>query len=578
MISYYCNNCKIHTDKSTCDICNNRTKISSKLYWCKDCNVPIYTQVCPVCNKKGTYFTTDARPVFPEERLLIEAIIGEPMKYHGHSVWNASSSGYYVDGKSIDFNLNLLNNVDNKKIIDTLEEYKDKNDYTYFNESIKKYVAANKVRYDDITSEAINYIKEASKGYDSTSMFVSFSGGKDSTVVSHLVMVALANPSIIHLFGNTTLELPETIEYINRFKQNNRKTPVITSMNNQQDFFELCNDFGPPSRMLRWCCTIFKTGFISKKIDSSFKNKTAIRTFYGIRRNESRSRSTYDREDNSPKISKQKVSSPIIDWLDYDIWLYILTTGIDFNYAYRKGYSRCGCWLCPNNSRWSQFLSAIYMPELNDKFNKIIYDFAVKSGKRDPEGYVKDGGWKTRSGGADLEMSKNVPIEFKPCAIDESSFNYELNKPITEQLYEFFKPFGILNFDMGNKRLGEVFVLDYKTNEPIMKLQGRLGNNNLRITILKRPIAKRTKTVEIELKFKCQIMKYQICTGCHACETACKMNAISLTKVEGTVSEYKYYIDSNKCIRCTDCINHYSGGCYMKRVFQPRGKDYVGNE
>ena len=193
----------------------------------------------------------------------------------------------------------------------------------------------------------MSYIVKASEGYDQTSMFVSFSGGKDSTVTSHLVRTALSNPSIIHIFGDTTLELPDTIEYVKRFKQENRKTPMLTSRNDQQDFFELCKEFGPPSRMLRWCCTIFKTGFISKRIDSTFKNKKTIRTFYGIRRNESKSRSNYNREEDSPKISKQKVTSPIIDWLDYDIWLYILSTGIDFNSAYRLGYSRVGCIVRP---------------------------------------------------------------------------------------------------------------------------------------------------------------------------------------------------------------------------------------
>ena len=575
MIKYYCKTCKINTDKSTCELCGNRTEISLQLYWCENCNVPIYTEKCPLCNNIGSYFTTDARPVFPEERLLIESVLKEPMKYYEHSVWN-SNGIYYVDGKKIKFSIEKLKNESSEEIRKTIAEYSDKNSYEYFNENIEKYVSANKVRYDDISSEAISYISEASKGYDTTSMFVSFSGGKDSTVTSHLVTTALSNPSIIHIFGNTTIELPDTIEYVNRFKKLNRRTPLLTSMNNQQDFFELCKEFGPPSRMLRWCCTIFKTGFISKKINSTFKNKKSIRTFYGIRRNESTSRSNYSREDDSPKISKQKVSSPIIDWLDYDIWLYILTTGIDFNDAYRKGYARVGCWCCPNNSRWSQFLASIYFPELDSKFNDILYDFAVKMGKSDPEEYVINGGWKARSGGAGIDRSKNVAIEFKPCATDESSFNYELNKPITEQLYELFKPFGILNFDMGNKRLGEVYVLDFKTNEPLLKLQGRIGANTLRITILKKPIAKRTKTVEIELKFKCQITKYQLCTGCHACETACKYNAISLIKKDGTVSEYSYHIDDSKCIRCTECIGHYTGGCYMRRVLLPRGKDYKG--
>lgn len=575
MIKYLCKKCNIITSKSECDICGSRTSLSSKLYWCKKCNVPTYHEICPKCGNKGFYFATDARPVFPEERLLIESVLGEPMKYHYNSVWN-SNSIYYVDGKKIKFSVESLTGEDPEKLRKIIAEHETENTYDFFDENIKVFIEANKIRYDDIASEAMSYIVKATEGYDPTSMFVSFSGGKDSTVTSHLVRTALSNPSIIHIFGDTTLELPDTIEYVKRFKQENRKTPMLTSRNDQQDFFELCEEFGPPSRLLRWCCTIFKTGFISKRIDSTFKNKKNIRTFYGIRRNESKSRSNYNREDDSPKISKQKVTSPIIDWLDYDIWLYILSTGIDFNGAYRLGYSRVGCWCCPNNSRWSQFLLSVYYPELNDKFTKVIYDFAIKMGKTDPMEYVINGGWKARSGGAGIDRSKNVAIEFKPCATDESSFNYELNKPISEQLYEFFKPFGILNFDMGNKRLGEVFVLDFKTNEPLLKLQGRIGSNNLRITILKKPIAKRTKTVEIELKFKSQITKFQLCTGCHACETACKHGAITLEKVPDTISDYIYRIDSNKCVRCTECITHYQGGCYMRRVLLPRGKDYKG--
>ncbi len=578
MLKYFCKKCKIESEKSTCDICGGRTDISSRLFWCKSCNVPIYDEFCPICGTRGDYFTTDARPVFPEERLLIETVMGEPLKYLEHSVWNASSSGYFVDGKKINFSVEGLADIDSNKIRDSINEYSKDNTYDYFNQNISAYINANKGRFDDITSEAMDFVSKSAAGYDEKSMFVSFSGGKDSTVVSHLVTTALSKSEIIHIFGNTTLELPETIDYIARFKKNNRKTPVLTSMNNQQDFFELCKEFGPPSRMLRWCCTVFKTGFISRKVNSSFKGKTAVRTFYGIRRNESKSRSTYDREDNSPKISKQKVASPIIDWLDYDIWLYILTTGIDFNDAYRKGYARVGCWCCPNNSRWSQFLSSVYMPKEYAKFNDILMDFAVKMGKKDPEAYVKKGGWKARSGGAGVDLSKNVAIEFKPCAVDESSFNYELNKPISEQLYELFKPFGILNFDMGNKRLGEVYILNNKTNEPLLKLQGRIGSNNLRITILNRPIAKRTKTVEIELKFKCQITKFQLCTGCHACETLCKTNAISLVKDKDSISSYSYHIDDSKCVRCAECVGHYTGGCYMRRVLLPRGKDYKANE
>ena len=264
------------------------------------------------------------------------------------------------------------------------------------------------------------------------------------------------------------------------------------------------------------------TGFIGEKIKRTFGDKKTILTFYGIRRSESTSRNSYERSSEGKKISKQLVASPIIDWIDYDIWLYLLTTGIDFNYAYRLGYTRVGCWLCPNNTYWAQFLSAIYMPELSKRFNGILLDFAKKMGKQDPEEYVKSGGWKARQGGAGMELSKNVAIDFKPCATDAKTFNYVLNKPISPEMYEFFKPFGILNFDMGRARLGEVYILDSKTKQPIMKLQGRVGSKELRISILNTPIAARTKNLEIELKFKCQITKYQLCAGCHACENVCK--------------------------------------------------------
>ena len=173
-----------------------------------------------------------------------------------------------------------------------------------------------------------------------------------------------------------------------------------------------------------------------------------------------------------------------------------------------------------------------------------------------------------------MELSKNVAIDFKPCATDAKTFNYVLNKPITPEMYEFFKPFGILNFEMGKSRLGEVYILDSKTKQPIMKLQGRVGSKELRISILSTPVAARNKTVEIELKFKCQITKYQLCAGCHACENACKHNAIKLIKSGPLDTDYRYEIDESKCVHCFECINHYTGGCYMRRVLLPRGKGY----
>lgn len=102
---------------------------------------------------------------------------------------------------------------------------------------------------------------------------------------------------------------------------------------------------GPPSRVMRWCCTIFKTGAINRKLTALFKDKTSILAFYGIRRSESASRSKYDRETQGRKISRQNTVSPAIDWMDFDVWLYILKRKIDFNVAYTYGYARVGCFV-----------------------------------------------------------------------------------------------------------------------------------------------------------------------------------------------------------------------------------------
>ena len=586
MVSCHCKKCNqdfipdgLTGADSTCPFCGEAANARSELFWCPHCNIPIYDKVCPACSAIGDKFTSDARPVFPEERLLLEVLLGKPLAFLNESVWNGSGNRYYVNGKRIAFSVSSIDKYNADEVRLAIEEYADQNSYAAFDRMIQSWLKSNAGRYHHINDEARIYISVKAARYDNDdtcAMFVSFSGGKDSTVVSDLVRKALAKPDIIHIFGNTTLEFPETYDYIKSFKANNPKTPMLRAENKEQDFFNLCEAFGPPSRALRWCCTIFKTGFIGEKIKRTFGEKKTVLTFYGIRKNESTSRSLYERSSVGKKILKQLVASPIIDWFDYDIWLYLMTTGVDFNRAYRLGYTRVGCWCCPNNTAWAQFLSRIYIPEQSRRFEKILLDFARKMKKEDPEDYVKSGGWKARQGGAGVELSKNVAIEFTPCATDAKAFNYALNKPITADLYEFFKPFGVLNFDMGKARLGEVYVLDHKTGQPVMKLQGRIGSDELRISILGTPIAARSKIIEIELKFKCQITKYQLCAGCHACENTCTHNAIKLIKCGPGDTDYRYEIDENKCVHCFECINHYMGGCYMRRVLLPRGKGYSG--
>ena len=123
----------------------------------------------------------------------------------------------------------------------------------------------------------------------------------------------------------------------------------------------------------------------------------------------------------------------------------MLSSGIDFNDAYRLGYARVGCICCPNNCGWSEFVSKVHMKDRMQKFHDELVEFASKVGKPDPEDYVNDGKWKARQGGNGLEHAKKSIVSFEPCATEENTFNYELQRPIEEQLYELFKPFGYIN-------------------------------------------------------------------------------------------------------------------------------------
>lgn len=569
MIQYFCVECNLPMETSKCSICKKRTELSSTVYWCDNCNVPIYWDVCPCCGQKGHYISTDIRPVFPKESLLIGIILDEkkPLALQKSSVWNGSGF-YIIDGEKISISTTELNSLPLEKIVEIKKQYDlyvDQINMEFFENIRDKFVEVNRIRYDEINDEGVRYIREYLEQYSIEEMFVSFSGGKDSTVVSHLVTKALGTRKVLHIFGDTTLEHDLTYAYKERFMKNeeSKGIPLIPAKNTEKSFEELCEIIGPPSRVMRWCCTVFKTGAITRKISAAFKNKTNILTFYGIRRSESASRDKYDRESDSPKIAKQTVVSPIIDWVDFDVWLYILTENIDFNEAYELGYSRVGCWCCPNNGNWSEFLAKIHMYGKYYKWREILLNFARETDKGDPEVYVDEGWWKARQGGNGVEMAQKSIISFEPCATEDNAFNYDLQRPISEELYELFKPFGYINKELGNKRLGEVYVLD-KKGRVVMILQGRVGTTKLKVTLKSINIAG-TRTLQgAEKRIQCQITKYQMCMGCRACEGVCKHSAISVKDLpDGSI---RYKIDDEKCVRCGECVGHFDAGCYMRKV------------
>jgi len=548
------------------------SNVPYEVYWCENCKVPIIKAAndidknyCTLCQKETSYLCMDLRPVFPEERLLLEIIFGiDPCTYIKKSVW-ASNNRYYIDGKSKIVTKNLYKKFDPKVIWNLLEKYNEHNSYSYFNDNISKFIKANINRLIFIKDEAYSFIKSVACEYPIENIIVSFSGGKDSTVTADLVIRALSEPKIVHIFGDTTLEFPMTIEYAKRYRRNNPKAIFKVAKNKEQDFYEICEDIGPPARMLRWCCSMFKTGPITRVLNNMYRDRDII-TFYGIRKCESVSRSKYNRiEDNAEviKIQKQRVASPIFYWKDIDVWLYILGEKIDFNDAYRLGYSRVGCWCCPNNNEWDQFLSQIYMPEQTYRWRNFLVSFAKRIGKPDPEVYVDTGKWKARQGGNGIEAAEDVKIKFTNCTAEENAKIYRLNKPLDDSFFQLLIPLGIIAPELGRKLINETIVIDYKTKVPILSVQPILQDEY--------QYAVKVKTMNVEKHDDLQRMvgyqvrKFNACRKCLKCESLCKHGAIK-------VSRDFYVINEKKCKRCKMCVTakYLEGGCLMDKYLKTK--------
>lgn len=570
----WCRNCNIETNEKKCPVCGRITEqdTPADVLWCNNCGIPVIQlanspsrEICPLCGKKIRHLSSDLRPVFPEERLLLAILLHEPPeKYMGCSCW-AANSRYYVDGKPLNISLTAFYEADTDHIAKEIKTHLEAIDYTAFNESVAQFTEANQHRLSFLKEEASCFVQNAAREYKEENIVISFSGGKDSTVTADVVTKALSNPSLVHIFGNTTLEFPATVAYANRFRDNHPLAIFMIAKNDEQVFYDVCEDIGPPARMMRWCCSMFKTGPITRVINSLYRNQQIL-TFYGIRKSESVSRSKYNRIEKSAesvKIQQQTVASPIFFWKDIDIWLYILAERIDFNDAYRLGYDRVGCWCCPNNNQRAQFLSRIYLPEQSAKWRQFLLDFARKIGKPDPEVYVDSGKWKARQGGNGLAAAGDVKIRFTNCTAEDHAKIYRLAKPFDDSLVEMFVPFGKIAPELGKKLLRETIILDAKTNIPILSIQPFIQDGY--------DYAVKVKTMNVadhdsmQRMVGYQIRKYNACRKCLKCESICRQGAISI------VGDY-YFIDPQKCVHCKMCMTakYLDGGCMMDKYLRTK--------
>ena len=111
-------------NEKVCPICQSNTveDLPVEVYWCKECKIPIIKQInqvdkeiCPMCDGKVEYLSKDIRPVFPEERLLLELLLEKEVNsLIKCSVW-ASDNKYFIDGKKKIIQIKVFNELEPQK-------------------------------------------------------------------------------------------------------------------------------------------------------------------------------------------------------------------------------------------------------------------------------------------------------------------------------------------------------------------------------------------------------------------------------------------------------------------------------
>ena len=547
-------------------------------YFCPTCKVPIIGDICEKCGRPMATPKVPLKisPVFKEELQMLADVTGEPVdEFNSLELWTANRY-YYYEGRKI-FKViggNLIENpkiewVKNKKIVLSKLEKNERLDEKEYCRRIKE---ANRFALGTLEERSIRFIQDTVDNFEDEVAFkaISFSGGKDSAVLSHLVRKAFGSNGVLHIFADTTLENPDTLSYIKSFEDEEKI--FLLKAEPQQSFSKLVEKALFPSRIYRWCCIALKIAPIERLLRQILDSEEKILMFEGARREESLGRQKYEPIELDFKIASEIIVRPILEWNTLEEWIYILSMGLSLNDSYRRGMRRVGCSLCPLARGYSEFLmeywsdkDPLYHKIWNEMKGVLICDIKKRGiDIKDLTEYLKEGKWKGRAGGSisnkyyKLAEIFNWKEDYKFIRIDLSQI-IELSI-FREYIKSLNKKYKFKSFET-QMRMKTILILS-KEQEVTCKIT--MEGKSLHIWWF----ADESKMYQQFLAdLKKQLIKYQFCTYCGGCETKCAFQAITVD-----AENQKYIIDTDKCIGCGECININNRGCLL--ADSARVKDY----
>lgn len=383
-------------------------------------------------------------------------------------------------------------------------------------------------------------------------VLASFSGGKDSLVLLDLVARALPPSEFVVIYSDTGYELPSSIEtyqkVIDRYYSKSNDYQFYTARNHQSVEY-YWERIGSPSNIHRWCCSVMKTAplyRLLKELHGTGKQPRVL-TFDGVRAEESDSRSGYARIGKAVKHNSVINARPLLYWNDTEIYLYLLLHDLDINIAYRKGFSRVGCVICPfGNEKNDYLVSRIDSKRLSFFIDKIKTQ-AVRSGVKDIENYVKDRKWKVRAGGRDLEIDSKLEI-----IGSTPDFKAIIHNPRTD-FFEWLKVLSPYKTSVdGNTTHCEIVFRNNAYSFQVVRNKEdnwltihfpNIGSETILVGLLKRILNKTTQ-----------------CVHCEACEVECPTGALKIVSSDG---KNKITVQESKCTHCYKCLTFSDKGCIV---------------